>query len=133
MQEIRPDQIECWGISYDALLGSMDVTILIETHTQSSCEGDSWYLLQNSAGDCGFLVFGWGSCPGCDAAEAVENAEEATQLRDTLWRSIRWHATGAEMHAWLASFDWGSQYFGGDKTFTERFLPAALAYTAKEI
>ncbi len=131
MRALNPEDVHPFGgVEYDTLINSMEVEILVQAH-DDNYQGDSWYLLSGPQG-IGFLTFGWGSCSGCDAAEAVHNVEEATELRDELWASITWHPTLAAMRAWLVERDWSAQFYWRNDTFFGKFLPDALAYISKE-
>lgn len=115
------------SVSYDTFLTSMEVERLLEVEA-GSYEGDTWALLRDGDGQYGFLTFGWGSCPGCDAAEACSTIEEAAALRDELWNSIHWEPNAKAMHLWLQLRDWGTQY-GWYVSEFNTFLAKALELT----
>lgn len=94
--------------SYGELVDSMEFNELIDEH-DDDYQGDSYYLL--SDGDrFGILVFGWGSCSGCDALEGAESKAEVIELRDDLVASIVWR-TEAEMIEYLRTSDKPSQWY----------------------
>lgn len=59
-------------------------------------QGDSLYLVLKD-GQYGVLTFGWGSCSGCDALEAVSGQKDLDELQDDLERGIRWYDTADEV------------------------------------
>lgn len=55
-------------------------------------EGDSFVLLKKD-GLYGLLIFGWGSCSGCDALQHCESYAEIGELIQKLRTSITWFST----------------------------------------
>jgi hypothetical protein len=74
---------------YLPLLESMgQILVKVDDHDYS---GDSRVLYKD--GDkYGILIFGWGSCSGCDALQGCDSFEEIEQLRTKLFNDIRWFA-----------------------------------------
>lgn len=90
--------------SYDDLVETHG-TILIETHA-GDYQGDSFYLVSNE-NLYGIIIFGWGSCSGCDALEACSSYEELEELRLSLtpiWR------TKDEIIEYITNHDWEGDY-----------------------
>lgn len=52
-------------------------------------QGDTRVLLKKD-NVFGLLIFGWGSCSGCDALEACESIEDLQKLMDDLYNSVKW-------------------------------------------
>jgi hypothetical protein len=100
--------------SYRELIDSFETKVLMEKH-DDDYQGDSFYLLTDGE-RYGILVFGWGSCSGCDGLEACGSREEVIQLRDGLWNSITWRSD-EEMVDYIASKDWSLEYYYGDAYF----------------
>lgn len=100
--------------SYSSLIDSFEVTTLIEEH-DNDYQGDSYLLLSNGS-EFGLLIFGWGSCSGCDALEACSSPVEVTELRDELWNSITWR-TESQMIEYLSAKDWSLEYYYGSGYF----------------
>lgn len=95
--------------SYSDLVDSMEVEVLVERH-DNDYQGDSYYLLKKDR-EYGILIFGWGSCSGCDALEACDgNLEEATELRDSLWESITW-MTKPEIRKYVNKKDFSLEFW----------------------
>lgn len=105
MKELSRD--DYW--SYDELVDSMEVKVLLMEEDQDY-QGESYYLLKKGR-EYGILIFGWGSCSGCDALEACYgNREEATKLRDDLWSSISWKSK-PDMRKYVNEKDWSLDYY----------------------
>lgn len=95
--------------SYQELVDSMEYREMLAVH-DDDYQGDSYYLLQDE-GRFGVLVFGWGSCSGCDALEGAESVAEVIELRDGLVSSIDWFDSRDELVAWLSSEDRDGQFW----------------------
>ena len=114
--------------SYQDLIGTFDAELLLYVE-QKDFQGDSWALLGRGL-ERGFLTFGWGSCSGCDALEACDSDEDATELRDSLYRSIHWEADSAKLRAYLSTKDFATEWYGRQDEFRDEFLPKALEMLA---
>lgn len=72
-------------------------------------QGDSFRLLAD--GDepdqkYGLMVFGWGSCSGCDALQACASVKELQELMDHLQDQIRWFADKESLLKFMMEHDW---------------------------
>lgn len=95
--------------SYSDLVDSMEVNVLVEEH-DNDYQGDSFYLVKKGR-EYGLLIFGWGSCSGCDALEAAYGSvTEATDLRDGLYDSITWMSK-PDMRKYVNEKDWSLDYY----------------------
>jgi len=94
---------------YEALISSMEYDVLLETH-DDDYQGDSRYLLYDKEKGYGYLIFGWGSCSGCDALQACDNKQEVEALRDNLVSEIHWEDTKEELLNWVLKRDWDFQH-----------------------
>jgi len=107
--------------SYGELVDSFEVEEVFSEH-DNDYQGDSFYLLKDG-NKYGILIFGWGSCSGCDALEAIGgNHKEVTAFRDDLWNSIQWF-TRADMRKLVRSKDFDLEWYGhsdGGRKFIER-------------
>jgi hypothetical protein len=111
--------------SYSDLIDSFEVEVLHQVD-MNDYQGDSWLVLRDGS-RYGYLVFGWGSCSGCDALEAAHDSlTDVTCLRDDLWNSIQWFPTAKELHDYLASKDGDLEWYGRESDF-ETFRTEALA------
>lgn len=88
MKDLKKPDSEWLSYSYDDLIESMDVEVLIEKH-DGSYQGDSFYLVQKGD-EYGLLIFGWGSCSGCDALEGCSTYERVVELRNDMYEEIDW-------------------------------------------
>lgn len=112
---------------YESLIDSMGYEIVLQVD-DNDYQGDSRTLLRDGE-RWGFLSFGWGSCSGCDALQAVEgDLDEMTKLRDSLAADVHWEPDRSEMHRYLAEKDWGLEFFG-HRQETDEFVRRALGIT----
>lgn len=84
-------------------------------------QGDSRVLYRDGT-RFGYLVFGWGSCSGCDALQACSTIQEVQSLMDELMASIKWFDDVTEAIQWFETHDWE-----GDYSHSRKFVTAALA------
>jgi len=109
---------------YGSLIDSMGFETLLEIHDHDY-QGDSRYILKD--GDrYGMLIFGWGSCSGCDALQACESFKEIEELRDSLVNSILWYDSKQELHDFIRDRDWELQYCWHQEE-TKEFVEKSLA------
>lgn len=89
IKEVYPDFGEYFGAwDYKPLLESFDYEILLQVD-DDDYQGDSRILFKNDD-MFGVLIFGWGSCSGCDALQACSSLEEVDDLRKNLFNGIVW-------------------------------------------
>ena len=128
IEEVYPEAISDTGIfwgesNYIPLLESLGYEISIRID-DDDYQGDSRLLFQDAA-SYGLLIFGWGSCSGCDALQACDSYEEMESLRQKLSNEIHWEPTGKAMSAWIENKDWELEYSwhtARTKTFVEKCL-----------
>jgi hypothetical protein len=72
-------------------------------------QGDSRILYEKD-GKYGFLIFGWGSCSGCDSLQACGNIWEIQDLMENLETSIKWYDTIDELKQYFKDKDWDLEY-----------------------
>ena len=92
-------------------------------------QGDTRVLYDND-GKIGFLIFGWGSCCGCDALQACNNFDEVQELCDGLQDSIKWFANKEEALAWAKEKDWATEYYWHEDEGKE-FVRKMIEYLEK--
>lgn len=108
MKDLEGFEYGYYSGSYSTLINSFEVEVLLEV-SDGDYQGDTRYLLRD--GDrYGFLVFGWGSCSGCDALQACDNIEEAQELRDQLWRGVRWEDSREALAKYFNEKDWDLEW-----------------------
>jgi hypothetical protein len=59
-------------------------------------------VLYHRDGRYGFLIFGWGSCSGCDALQACDTFADCDQLIDEIENDIKWFDTLDEVKTYVA-------------------------------
>lgn len=91
---------------YQPLLDSIGNIVL--QVDEDDYQGDSFVLYHKNK-QIGLLIFGWGSCSGCDALQACETVEEVEKLRDELITSIIWKSP-SKMLFYLKEKDWNLDY-----------------------
>lgn len=72
-------------------------------------QGDSRVIYQDEE-KFGYLIFGWGSCSGCDALQACDSIEEVQTLMDSLFHQIRWFDSLPKLQEYFRSKDWKLEY-----------------------
>jgi hypothetical protein len=93
---------------YGTLVDSFEVETVLDKH-DNDYQGDSYYLLRNGD-EYGILIFGWGSCSGCDALEGAESMEDVTDLRDSLWNAITWRSF-EDTATYVGHKDWEGEFY----------------------
>lgn len=117
---------------YDPLVNSIgDVRIKID---DSDYQGDSRVLLYNpERAAFGILIFGWGSCSGCDSLQACQSFEEVEELRQQMFNSVKWGDPEELIH-YIKTHDWEGDYSYHDaKPELFEFLEAAENHLNKTI
>lgn len=103
-RSIFPDAKEnsCCFYDYNPIIRSFGkVLVVVEDDYYS---GDTRVLLKNGE-RYGFLVVGWGSCPGCDALQGCDTFAEVDRLIDEIEGGIKWFAALAEAKTYIANDD----------------------------
>ena len=72
-------------------------------------QGDSRMILRDGS-RYGVLIFGWGSCSGCDALQACDSMKEIDDLRTSLRDSVKWFESQAECLRYFETHDWEGDY-----------------------
>ena len=95
----KDDKYPYYG--YEDLLESFGLEV-IKSEMVGNYQGDYLTLFKDED-RYGYLVFGYGSCSGCDALEAIDDDyKQVKELRDGLFESIKW-GTAAELVEYLES------------------------------
>lgn len=104
---------------YRPLLYSMGYQVLVE-EDERGYQGDSFILFYDESGNhgehdgkdqYGILVFGWGSCSGCDALQACRNFKDIENLRRDLNESITWGSASDQLR-YFREHDWEGDWSG---------------------
>ena len=115
--------------NYQPLLESLPGTIVIQV-ADDDYQGDSRVLYKNGD-EYGILIFGWGSCSGCDSLQACESLEEISELRDSLDQSIVWRSA-SELYEYVTAKDWELDWaWHADET--KEFVEQSTQYLANEV
>ena len=93
-----------------------DLGEIILQHDDHDYQGDSFVLYTRNVDgydQYGILIFGWGSCSGCDALQACDSYNEIDSLRNSLESSIQWDSLKNTLryldeHDWAGDYTWGS-------------------------
>lgn len=109
-------------LDYSEMVASMGYAVLI-WESDNDYQGDTYAVVQDAQQHKGFLIFGWGSCSGCDALEAAEDDLEALEtLRNNLDTSIQWFDSDESLFTFMREHDWEGDYCylaSGFKSFKE--------------
>lgn len=128
IREVYPDCIDktdgyWWGAySYQPMIHSLGYKILLQIDDHDY-QGDSRLLFQN--GDqYGYLIFGWGSCSGCDALQGAQSYLELEHLRLYLYENIQWD-TKENLFQYIKNKDWELEW-SWHSAETQKFINEAL-------
>lgn len=127
IKEVYPDAKEeyCMVYDYDPLLESLGYEIKLK-QDDDSYQGDSRLLLYNEVTThWGLLIFGWGSCSGCDALQACSTWKEIEELRLELLRDIHWENTAESLREYVEKKDWELEWAWHAEE-TKKFVQDAL-------
>lgn len=103
--------------------------VLVE-HSAGSYQGDSFFVIRDGC-RLGVLIFGWGSCSGCDALQACSSLDELQKLCDSLESSIVWVDTLEGMLRWREDRNEANDFWMRDDEGRE-FVVKVDAFLAKE-
>ena len=93
-------------------------------------QGDTRVLLYGELG-YGVLIFGWGSCSGCDSLQSCKSYEEIDDLIKDFNHDIKWFSSLEDCQLWAKNRDWELQYEWHCKE-TKEFVDKLINYK-KEI
>lgn len=132
IRDIYPEA-DKWGMFsvsyYQPLLESFEYPIVLQID-DDDWQGDSRLLLRDSK-RWGFLIFGWGSCSGCDTLQACQSYEEVEELRQGLLHDIHWEDDAQKLLSYMENKDWeGEWYWLSDNS--KKFIVEAIALLKKE-
>ena len=89
-------------------------------------QGDSRILYHDNR-RVGYLIFGWGSCSGCDALQACGSIEEVQELIDELVNKTMWFDSAAAALDYFKNKDWELEW-AWNAGETKDFVDKAIAY-----
>lgn len=108
---------------YQPLIGSFG-EILLQVDDKDY-QGDTRVILKRGD-EYGLLIFGWGSCSGCDALQACDTYQDIENLRTGLESDIKW-MPAKDLLAYLETHDWKGDYSWHDDGETKQFVEQATA------
>lgn len=117
-----PKYFEWYG--YQPLLSSFG-TIVIQIE-DDDWQGDSRILYADGS-HIGFLMFGWGSCSGCDEFYGCDTFDEAEKFAKELKSKIIWFEDEEKALVWFKTHDWEGDYSGRDEN-TKLFVKLCIEY-----
>jgi len=110
---------------YHPLLASLEFNILLQIDDEYY-HGDSRLIVKEQYGDrYGMLIFGWGSCSGCDALQACNSMKEIDDLRNEIMAKVQWFDSAAELLSFIEGRDWETQYCWHEE-MTRKFVAVAI-------
>lgn len=108
--EVYPDFKSEYTWDYDPLLQSFGHEILLKIDDEDY-QGDSRLILRdNESGAYGLLIFGWGSCTGCDALQGCRSLLELEELRESIHKSITWRPSCRDLLNYIEQKDWETEF-----------------------
>lgn len=111
---------------YNPLLQSFDYEIIIQVDDHDY-QGDSRLLFRDVKDRYGILIFGWGSCSGCDSLQGCSSFEELEELRKELHNDITWKDSDKDMLQYMTEKDWELEWCWHYKE-TKAFIGAVIGY-----
>ena len=100
----------CSG-DYEPLLESYGY-LIVEKEDDHDYQGDSRVLYYDNINNkLGVLIFGWGSCSGCDALQACSSLKDIEELRESFHNNIRWFDSIYSLKEYIEEFDHEGQYY----------------------
>lgn len=122
-EEQRTGSIWC-AYDYNPLIQQIG-SILIQVD-DNDYQGDTRVLFEKE-GRYGFLIFGWGSCSGCDALQACNSTQEIAQLLETLINDVEWFNSLDQLKERFTTKDWELDYSWHAEE-TKEFIEKVLNY-----
>jgi len=93
--------------SYEIIIEQFGEILIIVY--DDSYQGDCRVLLKKD-NKFGILLFGFGSCSGCDALQSCDTYEEVDDLIEGMYDSIFWFDDLQSCKKWVRNRDWPLQY-----------------------
>ena len=109
MQESCGDFIDGDRHSYDEVLEELPGR-LVSSVDLGDYQGDTLAVFKRR-GKYAFLVFGWGSCSGCDALYGCNDWEDFCELRESLVGSMRWFPNLKGLQTYFKAKDWETEWY----------------------
>ena len=127
-KEIYPNE-ERWFSDYQPILEEFG-EILIQVD-EEDYQGDSMLLYKLENDKYGILIFGWGSCSGCDALQGCNNYEEVDDLISDLKSKIVEFNNKEDIVKYINNENRKLEYSWYEKTYQE-FYEKVKEYLKEE-
>lgn len=115
-----------WGLSnYQPMIDAFG-TVIFQVD-EGSYQGDTRVLYVKDS-KIGYLIFGWGSCSGCDALQACGSIEDVQELCNDLENDILWFDTRKEALEYFETHDWEGDWSWYDNGETKEFVAKAIEF-----
>jgi len=132
VKELFPDAFKDYNwpdVSYNDIINSFGYEVLLEVE-DDDYQGDTRVLLKD--GDkYGYLIFGWGSCSGCDALQGCGTTQELQDIYDNLLSGIKWKDSKQELYDYIKNKDWELEWSWHEEE-TKEFIDKALKLLSEE-
>jgi hypothetical protein len=109
--------------NYQPMLDSFGYDVLLQVD-DDDYQGDS-RILYEDGNRYGILIFGWGSCSGCDSLQGCDSYQEIENLRAELHNGIMWFDSATHALDYFIHHDWGGDY-GGGLEWSKRFVKESI-------
>ena len=126
-EKLFPDWTK-YSLTYDMIVDAFGYQNPIWVE-DDDFQGDSYALLKDGE-KRGFLVFGWGSCSGCDWLQGCDTIEDITELYNHLLSEILWKDSAAEMLEYMNAKDWDVEWYARKPEWKD-FLDKAKSYLSQ--
>lgn len=83
-------------------------TVLVQVD-DNDYQGDSRVLLQKDS-KFGILIFGWGSCSGCDSLQACDSLDDLEKEIEHIQSATKWFDSAIDCLHYLDNHDWEGDY-----------------------
>lgn len=128
MASSKPDWVQGdYGVGYGDVVDSWGYEVL-SFDTTGSYQGDHEVLLKDGP-RFGYIIFGYGSCSGCDALEAIapwgsdKNADwtEVIEFAAELEKSIEWFPSATALVESIQALDKARSWYANDDEIKQVF------------
>ena len=124
VRELYKGENPSWLYDYQPMIDAFGkVAIQVD---DDAFQGDTRVLYDND-GKIGFLIFGWGSCSGCDALQACVTFYDVQELCDELQNDIKWFDSKEDALKWAKEKDWATEWFWHEEEGKE-FVQKVIEY-----
>jgi hypothetical protein len=97
-QPYEGDRVDLYD--YEKLVTLYGLPVLYEWE-EPYYQGDGVFILQGEDGRIGLMVYGFGSCSGCDALQACSTTQDVADLANEMFEGTRWFDDKEAMRAFI--------------------------------